>query len=114
MSSGPGASAGSPSTPRSFATARCWATRTAPGVEPTASAVSSADRPTTTRSTRISRCLAGSCASRVRISALADISSACCSGPAMSANPSGTSSVGSERSRPAWRWASATLCAAMP
>ena len=30
-----------------------------PGVEPTASAVSSADRPTTTRSTTISRCFSG-------------------------------------------------------
>ena len=41
------------------ASARCWATRTAPAVLPTASAVSSALMPTTTRRIRISRCFSG-------------------------------------------------------
>jgi uncharacterized membrane protein YeaQ/YmgE (transglycosylase-associated protein family) len=42
---------------RNLASARCWATRTAPGVDPIATAVSSDDSPATTRSTTISRCL---------------------------------------------------------
>ncbi len=42
-------------TPRSRFRARCWVTRTAPGVEPTASAVSSALSPTATRNINTSR-----------------------------------------------------------
>ncbi len=45
---------------RSFASARCWVTRTAPDVEPTVAAVSSALIPSATRSTRISRWCSGS------------------------------------------------------
>ena len=52
-----GLSARRPRWPSARRPARCWATRTAPGVEPTASAVSSAESPTTTRSTRISALL---------------------------------------------------------
>src|SRR5699024_11904944 len=48
-----------PSIPRSLDNARCCATRTAPGIDPTVSAVSSADNPTSTRNTTISRCLSG-------------------------------------------------------
>src|SRR5215469_8455637 len=40
---------------RSRASARCWATRTAPAVIPSAFPVSSADRPVSTRSTSNSR-----------------------------------------------------------
>jgi len=45
---------------RNRSSARCWVTRTAPGVDPTASAVSSADTPTANRSTSTSRWRAGS------------------------------------------------------
>ncbi len=46
----------------------CWATRTAPGVDPTVAAVSSADNPSAARNTRISRCVSGSSSSNRRSS----------------------------------------------
>ena len=81
----------------SRASARCCATRTAPAVLPTASAVSSALMPTTTRRIRISRCFSGSIASSLFIRADDSASRAICSGPASTENRSGTTSVGSER-----------------
>ena len=76
--------------------ARCWATRTAPGLAPTISAVSSADNPTTMRSTRISRCFSGSVSSRSRSCADSSPRSARCSGPAPVSTASGTSATGSD------------------
>jgi hypothetical protein len=78
-------------------------------VEPTASAVSSADSPTTTRSTRISRCFSGSVSSNFPISLDSSIRSARCSGPSADSIASGMSATGSDRFRVAARCASITL-----
>ena len=99
---------------RSRASARCCATRTAPGVEPTASAVSSADSPTTTRNTRISRCLSGSCPAAGPSRRTARPAARAARDRPPTRSRSGTSATGSDRFRVAARCASITLCDAIP
>lgn len=89
------------------ASARCWATRTAPAVLPTASAVSGTHADDDTQDQDFALLL-GSTASNRFIRAAASASMANCSGPSSVDGRSGRSSVASARLRPAARCASAT------
>ena len=75
----PSSSSGT-TTPRSRFSARCWVTRTAPGVEPTAAAVSSALSPTATRRISTSRWRGVSWCSRPPRRWASSPARACCSG----------------------------------